>query len=118
MTESSLTRDILLACGNGPTRLFRQNTGMGWAGTAVSRSADTITLIGYRPLHAGLCVGSSDLIGWTRRDGVAIFTAIECKSPRGRLTGAQVDFLHAVSQAGGIAAECRTVEDAVRAIGR
>lgn len=112
-TESELLAAIRLECGVGPTRIFRNNTGVGWVGIIIRQTATEITLKHYRPLHAGLCVGSSDLIGWTTRENVAVFAAIEAKASR-KLTEGQARFLAAVEKAGGIAGEVRSVEDARR----
>lgn len=126
MSEMSTLRQILLTCSRGPTRLFRQNTGQGWVGQSrrFSRSETVIVQPGdvlirnARPLHAGLCEGSSDLIGWTQRDGAAVFTAIEVKAERGRVTQEQAQFVEVVTAAGGIAGIARSVEDAHRLIDR
>ena len=126
MSEMSTLRQILLTCSRGPTRLFRQNTGQGWVGQSrrFSRSETVIVQPGdvlirnARPLHAGLCEGSSDLIGWTQRDGAAVFTAIEVKTERGRVTPEQAQFVDVVTAAGGIAGIARSVEDAQRLIDR
>ena len=126
MSEMSTLRQILLTCSRGPTRLFRQNTGQGWVGQSrrFSRSETVIVQPGdvlirnARPLHAGLCEGSSDLIGWTQRDGAAVFTAIEVKAERGRVTPEQAQFVEVVTAAGGIAGIARSVEEAQRLIDR
>jgi hypothetical protein len=70
-----------------------------------------IVLANPRPLHAGLCEGSSDLIGWTA-DGR--FAAVEVKSARGRVRDSQRAFIEAVLRAGGVAGVARTLEDAQR----
>jgi hypothetical protein len=115
-----LHRRILLACGKGDTRLFRNNTGQGWVGEA-SRWADGLVVIKHaRPFHAGLCQGSSDLIGWRSvvvtpdmvGQTVAVFVAIEAKTGSGRPSEAQRLFLAAVKGAGGIAGIARSPEDA------
>ena len=122
----STLRQILLTCSRGPTRLFRQNTGQGWVGqsrrfsrpeTVIVQPGDVL-IRNARPLHAGLCEGSSDLIGWTQRDGAAVFTAIEVKTERGRVTPEQAQFVDVVTAAGGIAGIARSVEDAQRLIDR
>ena len=121
-SEANLMRSILLACSRGATRLFRNNTAQAWVGnprrfsrveTVTVRPGDVL-IHNARPLHAGLCVGSSDLIGWTQRDGAAVFTALEVKVERGRLTDEQRAFLDAVRAAGGIAGEVRSAEDVER----
>ena len=96
-------------------RLFRNNVGSGWVGKIVGNKADTITLLHPRPLHAGLCKGSSDLIGWTPvvvtpdmvGKTVAVFTAIEGKTKGVRTTLEQSSFLTAVTDAGGIGSVLR-----------
>lgn len=77
------------------------------------------------PFHAGLAIGSSDLIGFRattiteehlgRRLGV--FTALEVKTPKGRATSEQQAFLATVSRFGGIAGIVRSTEDAARVLG-
>ena len=70
-----------------------------------------------RPLHAGLCVGSSDLIGYRQVDGVAQFVALEVKSATGRPTAQQVQFLDHITSVGGCAGIVRSVEDARTVLG-
>lgn len=110
MREGELIRRILLQASENGARLFRNNTGTGWVGEIVSRSPSILVLQNYRPLHAGLCVGGSDLVGWTPRDGAAIFTAIEAKTGRLKPTHEQESFLAAVERAGGIARVVRETE--------
>jgi hypothetical protein len=124
MSEHITQQRILLACGSGNTRLWRNNVGTGWAGQATKvtpgnlravsqalRPGDVVIRQG-RPLHAGLCVGSSDLIGYRVVDGVAQFVALEVKSATGRPTAQQVQFLDHITSAGGCAGIVRSVEDA------
>lgn len=66
-----------------------------------------------RPLHAGLVVGGSDLIGWT---DTGKFLGIETKSKRGRLTDEQRNFIQQVNDAGGIAFMSRSVDEALEAL--
>jgi hypothetical protein len=61
----------------------------------------------------GLPPGSSDLVGWTVRDGCAIFTCIEVKAPGGRLRKEQSHWLAVVQAAGGIAGVARSAEEAL-----
>jgi hypothetical protein len=123
-SEHEIQQRVLLAHGSGPVRLWRNNVGTGWAGQATRVTAGNLQAIahtlrpgdvvirGGRPLHAGLCVGSSDLIGYRRVDGVAQFVALEVKSATGRPTPEQTRFLDHISSAGGCAAVIRSVEDA------
>jgi hypothetical protein len=123
-SEHDTQQRILLAHGSGPVRLFRNNVGTGWAGAATRITAGNLQAIAHtlrpgdvvvrnaRPLHAGLCVGSSDLIGYRRVGDLAQFVALEVKSERGRPTPEQTRFLDHISSAGGCAAVVRSVADA------
>jgi len=113
-------RNQLVATEHG-ARLFRNNVGQGWVGKS-ERTPVPMAMMIYpgdvvirhaRPLHAGLCVGSSDLIGWTR-DGR--FLAVEDKSASGRPTPEQRAFFNAVSRAGGVAVLAYSTDDLIRAI--
>ena len=124
MSEHITQQRILLACGSGNVRLWRNNVGTGWAGQATKvtpgnlraiaaglRPGDVVIRQG-RPLHAGLCVGSSDLIGYRVVDRVAQFVALEVKSATGRPTAQQVQFLDHINAVGGLAGIARSVDDA------
>lgn len=121
MREMDLLRSILLACSRGPVRLFRQNVGTGWVGksTRFSRAATVVVQPGdvlirnARPLEAGLCKGSSDLIGWGPGGR---FVALEVKTPTGRVTPGQRQFIEAVTAAGGIGAVARSPDEAIAAL--
>jgi ribosomal protein L27 len=129
MSEHLTQQQILLAHGSGSVRLWRNNVGTGWAGQATKvtpgnrqaiaagiRPGDIIIRQG-RPLHAGLCVGSSDLIGYRQVDGVAQFVALEVKSATGRATKEQSQFLEHITAAGGCAGVVRSIEDADLVLG-
>lgn len=124
MSEHITQQRILLAHGSGSVRLWRNNVGTGWAGQATKvtggnlraiaaglRPGDVVIRQG-RPLHAGLCVGSSDLIGYRQVDGVAQFVALEVKSATGRPTAQQMQFLEHIRAVGGCAGVVRSIEDA------
>lgn len=125
MTEGNLTRRILREHGSRPDlRLFRQNVGVAWAGDVVSRNHNTITLARYRPLHAGLCPGSSDIIGLRSirmtedmvGQRLAMFAAIEVKTGRQKPTKEQRAFLEMVGEKGGLALVARSVDDVERSL--
>lgn len=103
----TLVRRIQLAASELGARLFRNNVG-------VFRTFDG------RVVKAGLCNGSSDLIGFTpvtiNGKTLAVFTAVEVKTSTGRLSKQQSAFLAAVKQSGGIAIEARSVEDVINSI--
>ena len=124
MSEHITQQRILLACGSGSVRLWRNNVGTGWAGQATKVTSGNLRAVSQalrpgdvvirqgRPLHAGLCVGSSDLIGYRVVDRVAQFVALEVKSPNGRPTAQQVQFLDHIIAVGGLAGIARSVDDA------
>ena len=129
MSEHLTQQQILLAHGSGSVRLWRNNIGVGWAGQATKvtpgnlrsiaaalRPGDVVIRQG-RPLHAGLCVGSSDLIGYRQVDGLAQFVALEVKSATGRATKEQSQFLEHITAAGGCAGVVRSVGDADLVLG-
>ena len=109
VTEQQIQQHIRIACSNGDTRLFRNNTG-------------TLKDANGRPVQFGLCKGSADMIGWKRvtvtedmvGSTVAVFLSIEVKTPTGRVKPEQQQWLDAVQAAGGIAGVARSVEDALR----
>lgn len=114
MKEANIMRIIQLALGKMPNvKLFRNNVGQAWAGNAKRLNGSGNVLIeNARPLHAGLCEGSSDLIGWTEvtitpdmlGKKFARFTALEIKANESsRVTDKQRNFLEVVVKAGGIA---------------
>lgn len=110
MNESSLVHQLILRSGQLGARLFRNNVGR------------------YRYLNRwvqyGLCVGSSDVIGWTQVTigpehlgrTLAVFTAFECKVGQRVTTVEQGAFIAAVRAQGGIAAVVRRLEDADAAV--
>lgn len=117
-TESEIQAQILRALGSRPdVRLFRQNVGTGWVGNLINRLPNgTVILAHARPLHAGLHVGSGDLLGWTIRDARALFTSLEVKTLTGRPTADQINWRDQVLKSGGIAGIVRSVEEAVALI--
>ena len=94
-SESAIMRAIQLAASTQGHRLFRNNTGLFY------------TKVGT-PVRCGLCVGSSDLVGYT---STGRFLAVEVKTTPGRLSNDQRAFLMAVVAAGGIGICARSVDD-------
>lgn len=131
-TEQQIQQQIRLAHGSGDTRLWRNNVGTGWAGRSTTATASNLHALaaslrpgdvivrGGRPLHAGLCPGSSDLIGYRTvtitpemvGQELAVFAAVEVKSSTGRPTAEQTAFVEHVRQAGGRAGIARSVPEA------
>lgn len=109
MRESDIQSLIMLALSKVGCLVWRNNVGTGWVGQAQRTTTGRMIIDNPRPLHAGLCVGSSDIIG-IAPDGR--FLAIEVKTLTGKVTQEQQRFIDAVNRAGGIAGVCRSVEDA------
>lgn len=71
-----------------------------------------------------LMPGASDLIGWTKiritpnmvNSEVAIFTSFEAKTPTGRPSPEQVNFLRVVKESGGISGIVRSPSDVKKEI--
>ena len=71
-------------------------------------------------MRFGLCKGSSDLIGLRSLEitpelvgqRIAQFVALEVKTPHGNVSPEQRAFLRLVEKLGGVAAVCRSVNEA------
>jgi hypothetical protein len=111
-SEHEIQQRIRLACGHGAVRLWRNNTG-----ALVDQQG--------RFVRFGLCKGSSDLIGLHSLEitpemvgqRVAQFVALEVKTSQGVLSPEQRAFLRLVQELGGVAAVCRSVEEAEQLLG-
>lgn len=118
--ETNIVREILLKLGSiVGIRLFRNNTGTAFIGqSVVIKKREQITVnVGDvlvkqgRLFKAGLCTGSSDIIGFKSvtvtpemvGSKLAVFTAIEAKTKSGRASKEQIAFIEMVNKNGGIA---------------
>jgi hypothetical protein len=126
MSESNVQREAQIELAKHGIKTFRNNVGVGWIGKLVRKNPDgSILLANARPLHAGLCKGSSDLIGYKSviitqdmvGQRIAIFAAPEAKSTSGRLTEDQKNFIRVVQQDGGIAGHFRSLIGALELFG-
>jgi hypothetical protein len=78
-----------------------------------------------RPIKAGMMNGFSDLCGWKTvkitsdmvGKELAVFVAIEVKTPTGKIRPEQKIFIETVKERGGIAGVCRSVEEAEKLVG-
>jgi len=112
LCEHEIQQRIRLACSRGAVRLWRNNTG-----ALVDQQG--------RFVRFGLCKGSSDLIGLRSLEitpelvgqRLAQFVALEVKTAQGALSPEQRAFLQLVQQLGGVAAVCRSVEEAEQLLG-
>jgi hypothetical protein len=91
----------------------------------VKVGASDIVIRQARPIKFGLCVGSSDIIGWHPvkitldhvGQTVAVFTAIEVKTLGVPTTKEQQAFIQAVNKSGGIGAVVMSVDEAAEIMG-
>lgn len=131
--ESEIQQRIRLAVGSLPhARIFRNSVGQGWVGRALRPSGTMNVTVGKgdvvlyeaRPMTAGLCTGSPDLIGWRtvtispkhvgRR--LALFVGIEVKTPTGRTSEQQANFLAVLQQHGALSGVARNTLEALRIV--
>ncbi len=127
MKEHGIQNEIRNALA-GQCLLFRANVGQAWTGTKVTKlPGNRVVIDGARPFTTGLPPGFSDLFGLVAvtvtpdmvGQQLAVFTALEVKSAKGKPTENQENFLKAVNDNGGRAGVVRSIEDAVRiALGR
>ena len=111
-SEHEIQQRIRLACGRGPVRLWRNNTG-----ALVDQQG--------RFVRFGLCKGSSDLIGLRSLvvtpemvgQRIAQFVALEIKTPQGVVSPEQQAFLRLVQELGGVASVCRSIQQAQAVLG-
>lgn len=116
--ERDLINEILLRASERGHRLFRQNTGKGWVGKAetfhlsklVKVYAGDVIVRQARPLIAGLCTGSSDIVGWTNEGR---FVGIEAKTPGVATSKEQRQFVTIAHRAGCIAEVVFSADEAL-----
>lgn len=122
--ETNIQNEIRLTCAKAGATTFRNVTAQGWAGKVVDQGVGYVTIANPRPLVAGLCVGSSDVIGWhpvTITPGmvgktIAVFVGLEIKTPVGKASTEQLRFSSAITKAGGIAGFPTDTESALALI--
>jgi hypothetical protein len=109
----SLMTKIMLACGVGKSRIFRNNQGL-------ASYPD-----GSKVRYGIANPGGADCLGWVSiivtpemvGNKVAIFTAVEVKEGSGRANRDQKTFIKAVLDAGGRGGVARSVEEALKIVG-
>jgi hypothetical protein len=130
MKETNIQNEIMIALSKAGATIFRNNVGVGWAGKAEKQTRSGVVQVhpgdvvvrNARPLRAGLCKGSADLIGWmpvaiTQEmvgTTVAVFLAPEIKTKTGASSVEQRRFINAVNKSGGRAGVARNSSDAVQ----
>ena len=114
--EINIMRLIQLAAPKLGVTLFRNNVGTGFVGktirifkpTTMTLMPGDVVVRNARPLHSGLCKGSSDLIGF---DNAGRFLAVEVKALTGKTSSEQENFLSVVNKNCGLGFIARSVED-------
>ena len=115
--EDQVRYDILKYFGlRQDMKLFANPCGNAWAGILEKSSREKVLLKHPRRISYGLEVGSSDLIGWITIEGRAVFLALELKSPTGRPSKEQLNWIEQVKLAGGIAGIVRSPQDVEKLI--
>ena len=125
MSESNIMKSAMLAASKLGCKIFRVNVGRAWQGDKIIKNKDgSITIHNPRPFKTGVPKGYPDLTGFVPvtitpdmvGKKIAMFVAFETKTAVGRATPAQMNFLGAVADAGGVAGIVRSDDDVVRAI--
>lgn len=101
MTEEHAIQNAVRIALSEYATVFRANVGSG------------VTYDG-RHFETGLPKGFSDLFGFRHSDGRIFF--IEVKTPKGKVSKAQENFLEQMRNYGAIAGVARSVDDAIRII--
>ena len=132
MREHNIQSEIMIALSSAGTTIFRNNTAKAWVGQShkittpcrVQLNPGDVVVKNARVLHAGLCVGSSDLIGITPvkitadmvGQTIGVFTAAEVKTKTGRPTPEQINFIDKINSMGGLAGIVRSPDDALQLV--
>lgn len=110
--ETIFQREVLLEASKQGFTLFRNNVGKAYVGgKVVNRDNGLIVLQGAQLMPYGLCVGSSDLIGYRTvtitpemvGQTIAQFVAFELKTEQGRASKEQKTFVNNARKAGALA---------------
>ena len=123
MSEHNTQQEIrLILSSHSPCTMFRNNTGQAWSGSKVLRlPGGKVVIQDARPVNFGLVKGGSDLIGWKSVTitpdmvgrQIAVFTAVEVKGPKTKITPEQTNFIDRVLSAGGLAGIARSPAEAL-----
>jgi hypothetical protein len=121
MTEKNIQSAIMQAVSEAGGVLFRNNQGTGVTGQII-KSPDGFYVKHGRVVQFGVCnPGGSDLIGWQSvtvtpdmiGKKIAVFVALEVKTPTGKPTPEQMNFIRQVRAAGGFGGIVRNPDEAV-----
>jgi hypothetical protein len=110
MNEQSIQQHIRLALSEAGSRMFRNNSGAfkdatgRWVRYGVANPGGS-DLIGWTPVKI-----TPDMVGKT----LAVFTAVEVKTLKGKISPEQTNFIDRVKIDGGLAGVARSREDAIK----
>ena len=122
MSEKNIQSLCMLAASQAGATVFRNSIGRGVLGQFTRNPDGTFLVKHGRVVDFGVCnPGGSDLIGWMPVKitadmvgrTVAVFLSLEVKTPTGRATDDQKNFIAAVRRAGGLAGVVRSPDEAV-----
>lgn len=121
MLEKNIQSLILIAISKLKHIGWRNNTGMGWIGQSIKLKNGDVMIRNARPLHAGLCLGSSDIIGIKKikitqemvGSEIGQFLAIEVKQEKKKPTKEQQNFIDFVNSNGGFGFVARSEQDII-----
>lgn len=131
MSESKIGKQVQAAWSREGNRLWRNNVGVGWVGKSIfikeqcgaTLYPGDVIIRQARPLHAGLCEGSADYIGFRRvvitpemvGKTLAVFSSVETKVPKtGKLSAVQQNWQQMVNDLGGIGIVATSVEESLK----
>jgi hypothetical protein len=124
MSEHAIQNTIRNALA-GKGLIFRANVGEAWTGSKIEKlPGNRLLITDPRRFATGLPPGFSDLFGLVPvvitpemvGQTVAVFTALEVKTGKGKARDKQAAFIKAVNDNGGRAGVVRSADDAVRVV--
>ncbi len=101
MTEEHAIQNLIQLALADKCQIFRMNVGAGFTANG-------------NYIRTGVPKGFSDLFGFRKSDGRAIF--IEVKTEKGRASDEQLKFIEQMKKKGAIAGVCRSPEEALNLI--
>lgn len=107
--HTNLINQTLIDASKLPgTRLWSNPSGMGYMGSVVNRSKDSsgntyITIKNPRVVKYGLCPGSLDMVGFKTVDNKPIYTEIDAKVGKDKLSVLQKKRIDMIRKFGGFA---------------
>lgn len=117
MTEADIQRQIRIAL-SGYGTYFRANVGQAYTGSQIIRLEDDVLIKNARVFNTGLPNGFPDLFGFTLKNNIPVFTAIEVKAPKGRLRKDQKDIIEFLKSRGVLVGVAHSKDEAIEIVSR